>query len=572
MGGPMNSFYDAFISYGRADSRQFAKRLYDCLVDRGFEIWFDFEDIPLGVDYQKQIDDGIEKADNFIFIISPHAVHSSYCLMEIEQALKLNKRIVPLLHVEEISYTTWKQRNPGGEPDVWRAYKGKGRHSSFTHLHPEIRKINWVYFREGVDDFETALERLVEIFEHQEDYVRNHTYFLSKALVWEHHQKQVRYLLRGETCQAAAAWLKVRFQQEQPPCVPTDLHCEFVTESMKLANRWMTQVFLCVAQADLAVKRQVRSSLMREGFTVWCRFTDVQLGEDVQVAVRQGIEIADNLVYLLSPEAVRSQDCQQQLNYALSLHKRIIPIKLHPVEPDQLPAALKNLQSIDLSDDGGEANYDQGIKQLFKALRQNSTYYQSHKLLLVKTLQWERQKRNPSILLKGQNLRQFESWFKIAQRQERHRPTPLQQEFLRQSLQQPHQPLDVFICYCQADQNFATEINHALQLQGKTTWFDRGSIALDTEFQQEVYRGIEDAEHVVLVMSPDATNSYACLYESKYAQVLDKRIIPLLYRVVSPAFLPPWLAKLQWIDFTQDNIDFLIVFGELLSRLGSSKI
>ena len=55
----MQAFQDVFISYGRRDSLEFAARLNRRLVDRGLTVWFDYDDIPLGVDYQKQIDDGI---------------------------------------------------------------------------------------------------------------------------------------------------------------------------------------------------------------------------------------------------------------------------------------------------------------------------------------------------------------------------------------------------------------------------------------------------------------------------------------------------------------------------------
>ncbi|MGA0201355.1 MAG: toll/interleukin-1 receptor domain-containing protein, partial [Prochlorotrichaceae cyanobacterium] len=56
----MIEYQDAFISYGRADSKALASKLYDRLSQEGLKVWFDFADIPLGVDYQKQIDDGIE--------------------------------------------------------------------------------------------------------------------------------------------------------------------------------------------------------------------------------------------------------------------------------------------------------------------------------------------------------------------------------------------------------------------------------------------------------------------------------------------------------------------------------
>jgi hypothetical protein len=95
----MKTSFDAFISYGRADSLAFGRKLYERLKEQGLNIWFDQNDIPLGVDFQNQIDDGIEKADNFLFIIAPHSINSPYCGKEIELAIRRNKRIIPLLHV-----------------------------------------------------------------------------------------------------------------------------------------------------------------------------------------------------------------------------------------------------------------------------------------------------------------------------------------------------------------------------------------------------------------------------------------------------------------------------------------
>jgi len=213
----MTKFFDVFISYGRTDSKEFAIKLQTSLNKHGFQVWFDFNDIPLGVDFQNQIDDGIEKADNFLFIISPHSVNSSYCLKEIELAIKRNKRIIPLMHVEQINRETWQQRNPNGTDEEWESYKAEGKHTSFKNMHPTIGKINWVYFREDKDDFDQSLADLINLLRLHGDYVEQHTSFLIKALEWERNQKQTRYLLTGEEKQFAQSWLKFRFKDKQPP-------------------------------------------------------------------------------------------------------------------------------------------------------------------------------------------------------------------------------------------------------------------------------------------------------------------------------------------------------------------
>jgi hypothetical protein len=42
----MNNLFDAFISYGRADSKAFATKLYARLLEQGLKVWFDQNDIP----------------------------------------------------------------------------------------------------------------------------------------------------------------------------------------------------------------------------------------------------------------------------------------------------------------------------------------------------------------------------------------------------------------------------------------------------------------------------------------------------------------------------------------------
>ncbi|MGB3202926.1 MAG: toll/interleukin-1 receptor domain-containing protein, partial [Nodosilinea sp.] len=247
-------YYDLFISYGRADSKPFVIDLSERLQASGLKVWVDINDIPLGVDYQQQINEGIERSHTFVFIISPHAVNSHHCRLELDYALSLNKRIVTILQVETISQEIWRQRFPLAPDTDWLDYQQKGLHSSFTNLPNSLRKINWIGFRDGTDDPDAALHGLLEVLKRHQDYVYQHTHWLVQALKWERRQRQTRDLLVDRDRQQAKQWLVFRFEEEQPPCVPTDLHCEFITESIKNAQNLTSQVFLGyhALQADLA--------------------------------------------------------------------------------------------------------------------------------------------------------------------------------------------------------------------------------------------------------------------------------------------------------------------------------
>ena len=405
------SLQDVFISYGRADSRVFASQINDYLVKAGLEVWFDFDDIPLGVDYQNQINDGIEKADNFLFIISPHSVNSPYCAQEIELALAHNKRIIPLLHVEEITYEIWQQRNPDANVSGWHALKEKGMHSSFPNMHPEISKINWVYFREGIDDFDTGIAGLQAILTRQQVYVHQHTRLLQQALNWQRHQRQSAYLLADETALSQAkTWLDQRFKDEQPPCIPTDLQCEFITESLKAANDQMTQIFISYSEEDMEIQEKIRKRMMREGFTVWINTVDIPTAADFQIAINRGIEKADNIVLLLSPHSLASKYCQQELAYARRYHKRIIPLLVQSMDVITLPTNLRMLQFIDFSSLASEIHFNRAVDELIRTLRLSADYVEQHKRLLVKALAWEQQGRDRKFLLRSGDFTRAETW------------------------------------------------------------------------------------------------------------------------------------------------------------------
>jgi hypothetical protein len=51
----MSNFFDAFISEDRANSKAFATKLHARLLKQGLRVWFDQNDIPLGVVSEKTL-------------------------------------------------------------------------------------------------------------------------------------------------------------------------------------------------------------------------------------------------------------------------------------------------------------------------------------------------------------------------------------------------------------------------------------------------------------------------------------------------------------------------------------
>lgn len=569
----MTVLQDAFISYGRAQSKAFARHLSDRLTAAGVSTWLDFDDIPKAVDFQAQIDDGITKSHNFLYVISPSSVNSPYCDKELALALAYGKRIIPIMHVEEISQEVWQQQYPTQTEADWQAFKAAGKHRSEVNLNPTVGKLNWACFREGQDNFEQAFDELLALIAEQPAsqrlYTQRHTQLLVQALAWQQNHQQTRYLLVGAERQAAAGWLTTAF--ETPPCVPTPLHCEFITESTKNANNLMTRVFLCHANEDQASAEQIRQSLLRRGITVWNYRTDIETSQNYHSAISQGIEEADNLIFVLSPHSVESPYCRQELENAVKLQKRIIPVLAAPVTPAQMPESLRALNYLDLTDNLQLEDYWADESQLLKLLNTDVDYYNQHKVWLTQALKWERQQHQPAMLLRGYNLREAETWLKMARTCD-HPPTKLHETFIAESLRQPpNASLDVFISYSRVDSDFARRLNESLQIQGKRTWFDQESIATGADFQQEIYRGIESSQVFLFVLSPQSINSPHCAGEVEHAAKHNKRIVTVLYRPIDTGNLHPVLAKVQWLDFRDRQGDFQASFQPLLRTLDTDR-
>ena len=83
---------DIFIFYSRYDI-DVVRHLFDQLA-RGREAWTDWQDISPTADWFAAIYRGIEAADFFVFIIKFTSVASEICRLEIEHAVKHNRRLV----------------------------------------------------------------------------------------------------------------------------------------------------------------------------------------------------------------------------------------------------------------------------------------------------------------------------------------------------------------------------------------------------------------------------------------------------------------------------------------------
>ena len=158
-----------------------------------------------------------------------------------------------------------------------------------------------------------------------------------------------------------------------------------------------------------------------------------------EAALSRATEACDNYVLVLSPRSLTDTLCLQGLLFAVSLNKRIVPVLIDTVPLDRLPEPLQTLKIIDFRAAGRSLGVSPA-GQLLQTLRHEADYHRTHTQLLVKALQWDRQLRDPALLLQDQDLAQFQHWLRIANGRSPHRPIQLQRLYVAESARDRSQP------------------------------------------------------------------------------------------------------------------------------------
>jgi WD40 repeat protein len=283
---------DVFISYSRRD-KDFVERLHQALAGHGKEAWVDWEGIPATAEWLREIQDGIDASDAFVFVLSPDSVSSEVCARELEHALERRKRIVPIVH---------REVDPASVP-------------------PEAAAINWVYLREE-DPYEHGLATLIGALDTDLDHVRAHTGLANQAIAWDRAGRDRARLLRGSELQDAERWLTEAAAKEPGP---TELQAQFVQASRDAARRRGRMLFggvavaLVVAVALAVVALIQRSNAIHQSQVAYSRQLDAdaqnQYSGDPELGVLLAMRAAQVAPSAQTRDALRKALGQSHIRY-----------------------------------------------------------------------------------------------------------------------------------------------------------------------------------------------------------------------------------------------------------------
>ncbi|HLY25229.1 MAG TPA: toll/interleukin-1 receptor domain-containing protein, partial [Aggregatilineales bacterium] len=88
----------------------------------------------------------------------------------------------------------------------------------------------------------------------------------------------------------------------------------------------MTDVFLSYSRKDKVFVRRLFEGLKTTGRDAWVDWESIPYSVEWWMEICAGIEQADNFLFIVSQHSLASKICNDELAYARTHNKRIIPI------------------------------------------------------------------------------------------------------------------------------------------------------------------------------------------------------------------------------------------------------
>jgi len=161
------------------------------------------------------------------------------------------------------------------------------------------------------------------------------------------------------------------------------------------------KVFISYSRRDSAAfADELVAGLELAGFAPFLDRHDIAAGEDWEARLDGLITQSDTVVFVVSPEAVKSEQCAWEWDRTLELSKRLLPVVFKSVPDHDIPEKLRRLQFVRFDSGAGFAK----LSQLAEALRLDLDWIREHTRLGELARRWDARRRPESLLLRGDDL------------------------------------------------------------------------------------------------------------------------------------------------------------------------
>ena len=199
-----------------------------------------------------------------------------------------------------------------------------------------------------------------------------------------------------------------------------------------MAETEKLKVFLSYSRRDSSdFADELVEGLELAGFAPFLDRHDIAAGEDWEARLDGLIQEADTVVFIVSPEAVKSERCAWEVDKSLALSKRLLPVINKPVPDADIPEKLRRRQFVDFTK---APSITRPLRELSDALRRDLEWIREHTRLGELAARWQSRNRPNSLLLRGDELDAAKAWVR-ARKPEAPEITDIQHAFIKESEQ-----------------------------------------------------------------------------------------------------------------------------------------
>ena len=168
------------------------------------------------------------------------------------------------------------------------------------------------------------------------------------------------------------------------------------------------KVFISYSRRDSSdFADELLAGLELAGFAPFLDRHDIAPGEKWEERLGGLIAQADTIVFVVSPEAVRSERCQWEVDNGFAASKRVLPVIWKHVPESDIPDQLRARQFVRFDAGSGFARQ---LGQLAEALRQDVDWIREHTRLGELAARWDGRGRPEGLLLRGDDVVAAQSW------------------------------------------------------------------------------------------------------------------------------------------------------------------
>jgi formylglycine-generating enzyme required for sulfatase activity len=124
----------------------------------------------------------------------------------------------------------------------------------------------------------------------------------------------------------------------------------------------MTQIFISYSRKDLTFIEHLAADLGKYGLDTWYDLSDLEGGSRWNMEIQKAIKDSQYVLVVLSPDSIASEWVDDEVTFARTLKKKIIPLYYRPCK--ELGLVYVNLNYIDIQGEKYQANFEKILRAL----------------------------------------------------------------------------------------------------------------------------------------------------------------------------------------------------------------